>query len=78
MLAGLSGRELAAAIVGQRPGARVLYMSGYPEDEVPRPGPIGAGTRVLGKPFPAEVLVRAVRDALDAVHLPLHATSTSV
>ncbi len=66
MLAGLSGRELAAAIVAQRPGARVLYMSGYPDEEVSRPGPVGAGPRVLGKPFPVEVLVRAVRDALDA------------
>jgi PAS domain S-box-containing protein len=66
VLPGANGRELADAIVTQRPGTRVLYMSGYPDDVVLRHGPPGPGARVLGKPFPAEVLARAVRAVLDA------------
>jgi PAS domain S-box-containing protein len=66
VLPGSNGRELADAIARQRPDVRVLYMSGYPDDVVLRYGPLDPGARVIAKPFPAEVLARAVREVLDA------------
>jgi two-component system cell cycle sensor histidine kinase/response regulator CckA len=64
-LSGVNGRELAQAVVLLRPHIRVLYMSAHPDDDVLRQGPLAGSSRILGKPFPADVLARAVRDALD-------------
>jgi signal transduction histidine kinase/CheY-like chemotaxis protein len=61
-----SGREVADALARSRPGLRVLYTSGHPEDEVVRRGVAEARVRYLRKPFAAEELARAVREALDA------------
>ncbi len=65
VMPGLNGREVAERIQASRPGIRVLYMSGYTDDEVTRRGIVAAGTRFLPKPFSGEQLVQAVRDALD-------------
>jgi CheY-like chemotaxis protein len=67
VLPSMNGPELAAAIVAKRPRVRVLYMSGYADEEMPRGGPPSAGNLVLAKPFPAEVLARAVREVLSGV-----------
>jgi FixJ family two-component response regulator len=42
----------------------VLFMSGYTDDEIIRRG-IGSGARLLEKPFSAEQIANAVREALD-------------
>ncbi|WP_437728655.1 ATP-binding protein [Sorangium sp. So ce861] len=56
----MSGGELAERLVKQRPDMRVLFMSGYTGDALAaRPD-----AAVLGKPFTAESLLRAVRRAL--------------
>ena len=55
----------AAFIAHARPGLRVLYMSGYTDDEMLRRGLAQPGSAFLEKPFTAERLARAVRDALD-------------
>ncbi|HEY0996106.1 MAG TPA: hypothetical protein VGD77_08945, partial [Gemmatimonadaceae bacterium] len=55
----------AERITASRPGTRVLYMSGYTDDEVMRRGIVAEDTRFLQKPFSPEVLVQAVRAALD-------------
>jgi PAS domain S-box-containing protein len=61
------GRELARELTETRPGLRVLFMSGYPERRLARGGaPTGSFT-FLAKPFTADALGRAVRDALDRV-----------
>ena len=62
VLAGANGRELAEAIVKLRPGTRVLYMAAC--DDATGQGPPAPGSRVLAKPFSAESLARAVREAL--------------
>ena len=67
VLPSMNGPELAAAIRAKRPSVRVLYMSGYADEEMPRSGPPSSSNRVLAKPFPAEVLGRAVREVLGAV-----------
>lgn len=65
VLPDMSGRELATRFQNCRPGARVLLMSGYPEQLACCDTP--ATTRMyLAKPFSVGVLLRRVREILDA------------
>jgi nitrogen-specific signal transduction histidine kinase len=66
VMPGLGGRELAAALMLRRPGLRLLYISGYTDDEITRRGLLDAGAPFLEKPFEAEGLARRVREVLDA------------
>jgi two-component system cell cycle sensor histidine kinase/response regulator CckA len=61
----MSGRELAEAMVCRRPELRVVYMSGYTEEDIqPTGGSVPPGP-FLHKPFSLEGLGRTVRTALD-------------
>jgi signal transduction histidine kinase/ActR/RegA family two-component response regulator len=60
----LSGRELWERLRARRPGARVVFMSGY-TSEVFRLDVAGAPRDVLAKPFTPAELARAIRRALD-------------
>lgn len=61
---GMGGPELAAAARAVRPGLRVLVVSGYPRDELPRGDLLGPDDAYLSKPFtPADLAARA-RQAL--------------
>ncbi|HKU63158.1 MAG TPA: ATP-binding protein [Gemmatimonadales bacterium] len=64
VMPGMGGRELAAALLARRPGLKLLYMSGYTDDEVTRRGLLDAGAPFLEKPFEAEGLARRVREVL--------------
>ena len=61
----MTGRALAEVLVAERPGLRVLYMSGYTDDEIVRRGMRDAGSGFVEKPFTTTSLVRVVRAALD-------------
>ncbi|WP_157906754.1 ATP-binding protein [Sorangium cellulosum] len=61
----MSGGELAARLVKLRPDMKVLFMSGYTGDALDGPFAVRPGAAVLGKPFTAESLLRAVRRALE-------------
>jgi CheY-like chemotaxis protein len=71
VMPGVNGRELAKVFTRLHPEARVLFMSGYTDDEVLRRDVSRAGTWYLQKPFSPDTLARKVREALDA---PLDAT----
>jgi len=60
----MSGVELARRFRQLRPGAAVLFISGYAGDAVV---PVGNGVEVLHKPFTSEVLLARVRAVLDAL-----------
>jgi two-component system, cell cycle sensor histidine kinase and response regulator CckA len=62
----MSGRELVEALQVERPRLRVLYMSGYTDDEVLRRGLHDPNTSFIQKPFTAENLATQVRKVLDA------------
>jgi two-component system, cell cycle sensor histidine kinase and response regulator CckA len=63
----MSGRELAETLRDRRPGLKVLYISGYTDDEVLQRGVSGREMAFVRKPFAAEELVRRVRALLDGV-----------
>jgi DNA-binding response OmpR family regulator len=51
--------------VGERfPDVPVLYISGYPGDEIQQRGLLGPGATFLQKPFSPDELVRRVREVL--------------
>jgi FixJ family two-component response regulator len=62
----LSGRQLAEQVQLMRPGIRVLFMSGYTNDEVLRRGVLTAHMAFLQKPFTPQALAARVRSELDA------------
>jgi PAS domain S-box-containing protein len=67
VLPGMSGRDLAAAMVELIPGVPVLFTSGYTDSEIIRRGLLAPGAAFLPKPFTVNALVRAVRERMDAV-----------
>jgi two-component system cell cycle sensor histidine kinase/response regulator CckA len=64
VMPGESGRQVAGRIRALQPGLRVVYMSGYAEDEALRSGSVEAGAIFLQKPVEPEQLVAAVHAAL--------------
>lgn len=65
VMPGLSGSELAATIVAERPGIKVLYMSGYTDNAVLHHGIPGEEAFFLQKPFTPSRLTALVREILD-------------
>ena len=56
---------LADRLFVLRPNLRVLYVSGYTDDEVVRRGVFQAEACLLSKPFTPDALARKVREVLD-------------
>jgi PAS domain S-box-containing protein len=61
VMPGMGGRELADLIKSRRPQLKILYMSGYTNDEVVRHGISLARDAFLQKPFMPNDLVAMVR-----------------
>ena len=59
---GLRGPEVAVAIAPKRPGLRVLFMSGYADQDSRSGVPVGAN--FLNKPFSGKELTAKVEAAL--------------
>ena len=62
----MNGRELAKVFTRLHTETRVVFMSGYTDDEILRRDVSKTGTWYLQKPFSADALARKVREALDA------------
>jgi two-component system, cell cycle sensor histidine kinase and response regulator CckA len=65
----LNGRELSRRLLATHPTLRVIYMSGYTDDEIIRRG-LESNSRFVEKPFTMETLACAVRSALDDLAMP--------
>ena len=61
----LGGRQLAERLAVVKPGMKVLFLSGYPDDAVIRHGVLEAEFAFLQKPFTPAARAHKVREALD-------------
>jgi CheY-like chemotaxis protein len=67
----IGGGELVQRLQSQRPGLKVLYISGYTNDEIVRRGVRRTEAHFLQKPFTSQELMRKVRQVLDGDQTPL-------
>lgn len=65
MLPDRNGRQLAEKLVQALPNLKVMYISGFTDDEAVRAGAFPPGARFLQKPFTLGALIGAVRETLD-------------
>jgi two-component system cell cycle sensor histidine kinase/response regulator CckA len=73
VMPGVSGPALGAAIAERAPGVPIVYMSGYPSQDVARRQLVPAGAAFIQKPFRTEELAAKVRAALDGSGAPRQA-----
>jgi two-component system, cell cycle sensor histidine kinase and response regulator CckA len=64
VMPGMSGPDLAAEMVRQRPSVKVLYISGYTAETLAAHGDLNAAN-LLPKPFTGDALTRRIREALN-------------
>jgi PAS domain S-box-containing protein len=63
---GMDGRDLATQLLAERPGLKVLYMSGYSTRLAGRELTLQPGQGFLQKPYTLEQLLAAVRGCLES------------
>ncbi|MDQ6622433.1 MAG: response regulator, partial [Verrucomicrobiota bacterium] len=61
----MNGPELAAQLSASRPEMKVLYVSGYSDNDIGDHGVLGGHIELLQKPFTPQVLARKVRDVIE-------------
>jgi signal transduction histidine kinase len=66
VLPGKNGRELADEIKRRRPGAKVVFMTGYSRNAIVHQGRLDRGTELISKPLIEGVVARKIRQVLDA------------
>ncbi|HVQ77894.1 MAG TPA: ATP-binding protein [Candidatus Binatia bacterium] len=66
IMPGMAGPKIVDLVARTRPEVKVLFISGYSDEAVTRHGLIGPRRAFLSKPFGPEVLLRKVRESLDA------------
>ena len=64
VMPGMPGNALARRLSRERPGLRVLYISGYTESHLTQRGVLPPGERLLQKPFTSDQLLDAVASAI--------------
>jgi CheY-like chemotaxis protein len=65
VMPGAHGPALFKQLVVDHPSLRVLYMSGYTDDEIIRAGRLEGGENFMEKPFTSQRLLERVREILD-------------
>jgi PAS domain S-box-containing protein len=78
VMPGMNGRVLAEQLLRQRPGLKVLFMSGYTDTFIAGHGMLQKGTNLLHKPFTEEILISKVREVLDGATKALPASKTEL
>jgi DNA-binding NarL/FixJ family response regulator len=66
VMPGMGGKELATQVGGKFPDVRVLFMTGYTDDEVLRRGILDQGRAIILKPFSSDEFLRRIRKVLAA------------
>jgi PAS domain S-box-containing protein len=66
VMPGTSGRALAQAVIERHPGLRVLYISGYSDEEIAARGILAPEMSFLQKPFTVDELETKLCELLDA------------
>ncbi len=66
VLPGASGPELAEHLLGRSPGLRVLFMSGYTDEQLVDRMRLPAGSALIRKPFSLSELRASVAAVLSA------------
>ncbi len=61
----MNGRQLADAILKQRPDLKVLFTSGYTENAIIHHGRLDSGVLLLAKPYRKSDMARMIRRAID-------------
>ncbi len=61
----LGGLELARRLAVLRPETKVLYVSGYSENDMSEQGILASDLEFLEKPFTPQALTRKVREVLN-------------
>ncbi len=67
IMPGMSGVELAKRLRAERPGLRVLYMSGYTDETIAPHGILDPGVPFIQKPVTERVLATKVREVLGEI-----------
>ena len=70
VMPGMSGPELAQHLLEQRPGTRVLYVSGYTGSVLAEQLTLGASAAFLEKPFAWDAFAQKVREVLEHAEAP--------
>ena len=65
VMPGMSGRELAETIRKERPGIKVIFMSGYTENIIAHHGVLEHGINYISKPVTPVTLTQKIRSVLD-------------
>src|SRR5258708_36472491 len=73
----MQGNEVARVIAADRPGLRVLFMSGYAEPALGASGSLEPGAILLEKPFTEPTVLALVRRGLGGTPGPPASPSTN-
>ncbi len=65
VMPGMSGRTLTRRLTQRHPDLKVLYMSGYSDEDIAQHGVFEAGTAFIKKPFTPTLLTKKLREVLD-------------
>ena len=65
-LPGMNGRQVAEAAREQRPGLKVLFITGYAENAAMANGFLEPGMEMVTKPFAVDALAARIRDMIGA------------
>jgi signal transduction histidine kinase/CheY-like chemotaxis protein len=65
VLPGMNGRVLADKVKAQRPGIKVLFMTGYTRNAIVHQGRLDPGVEMMQKPLSSATLAARIRQILD-------------